>query len=334
MQRTTLILGAGASAASRFQLPTMSTFFRDATGDPLLDRFVERFTGPDGARSANLEEVLGFLELSRVRRELWGLAPSTDHEPSKLYDLLLKFVKRRLSIPPAETCELHKSLVSQLAPRDSIVSLNYDLVLDQTLHEVEAKNEHGRLDQNSRLGKLGRLIGDGSFMAGSPPALVPAELERGFYLKLHGSLDWLYCPTVGCPNNIHLYPLLVERITEGQTEGRPCRLCGGPLRFLIVPPVATKRLEDRGRIAFLWNLALREIAEASRVVVIGASFAASDFELRWLFREAARLRPRDLAELAIVNPSQEHQKEIRRVLEAPSTSVVPFESVEAYLAGV
>jgi hypothetical protein len=167
-----------------------------------------------------------------------------------------------------------------------------------------------------------------------PPTLMPDEREKGFYLKLHGSLDWLYCPHSGCFNNMNVFPLTTapEHLVGGQAEGEPCRFCGASLQILLIPPVATKRLEDRGRLAFLWNLAFREIRSASRFVVIGLSLAPTDFELRWLIRQAIEGRDGTPLEVHIVNPEEKDRLNIVGALPGRGHIVYEYESIRDYLA--
>lgn len=54
------------------------------------------------------------------------------------------------------------------------------------------------------------------------PSLYQHEQEKGFYLKLHGSLDWFYCLTPGCQNNTSIFPAGVFELS-GHYEQRPCR---------------------------------------------------------------------------------------------------------------
>src|SRR5215472_15748571 len=83
-----------------------------------------------------------------------------------------------------------------LDPLDTILSLNYDLVCDHALKEVEKQEQVTWL--TSRSWKMDALLGNYSYATG-PMALFTHEEQRGFYLKLHGSLDWLICSNERCP---------------------------------------------------------------------------------------------------------------------------------------
>jgi hypothetical protein len=307
----------------------MAAFFGSLDGRTLLGRFLRTFYPERPTSQYNLEEVMAFLDIARHRSRVWGYARTTDGEfdAQHLYELLLDFVKQQLTISPG-VCDLHARLFESLDPRDSVMTVNYDLVADQALQHVEAHDNRGM----SRRQKLFGLLGDPQFKGESFPTLRPAEREGGFYLKLHGSLDWLYCPTPSCPNHSRFYAGSLARFGDGQEEGRPCRLCGASIETYLIPPVATKRLDDRGRMALLWNLALREIRAAAELVVIGLSFAPTDFELRWLVREAVTARAKGSPlTVTIADPSPESRNRIATLLPRGAGLGRHFRSLQEYV---
>ena len=113
--------------------------------------------------------------------------------------------------------------------------------------------------------------------------------------------------------------------------GWPCRFCGMALRTMIVPPVIGKRFEDVGKIAFLWNLALREMRAARNVVIIGVSLAPTDFDLRWLIREGIGFTGGHEVHVDIVNPNAEHRAEVINILPKSVSGYREFETIENYL---
>lgn len=274
---------------------------------------------------------MSFLHLSSTRLPLWrNPHPTQPRSNPSLYESLLGYVKDRLTTPPLAVCALHQQLFETLSERDSIISFNYDLIADNALLAIEPK-EHSRPAQDTRMGKISGLLGRLNIWNDPPPSLLPREQSWGFYLKLHGSLDWLYCETEGCENNANIFARSVSELSEGQEEGMPCRYCGASLKTFIVPPIATKRLKDTGRMAFLWNIALRQLINADRIVVIGISFAPSDFELRWLVRQAVELRTSPHYELHVVNPTSVDQQNIIAVFPGQDREVYTYESVSDYI---
>jgi hypothetical protein len=312
----------------------MVGFFDDGIEEQTkLRGFLEWFYPGRQTNEYNLEEVMAYLDLSRARARLWGIG-SHDKNPfdaAELYESLLTYIRRRLTTEQ-DACSVHKRLFEQLSQQDSIITLNYDLVADRALKQIESGDSHESLRRNSRMEKMLRLIGQATYVGGTAPFLGKSALEWGFYLKLHGSLDWIYCSNPDCANNVHLYPLKDERTVE-TVEGAPCKLCGTALQIYLVPPVAAKRLQDRGRLAFLWNLALREIAGAHDLALIGISFAPSDFELRWLMKQALAVQTSRELHIHLVNPKPEDRVTAKKTI--PNVDAVwhEYETIAAYLSG-
>jgi len=340
--KTTLLLGAGASFASDFNLPMMANFF-DRPNDSvdtfsLVWEFVSRFY-PQGTSRAeyNLEEMFAFLDLSRSKLPIWmgkpGDVPYHADHPQRTYLALADYVKRVLSIRTSSNCRMHAKLFKSLGDEDTILTLNYDLVADQTLLSIERENSGSRL--YSRTGKVTSLLLGRSLGPGRPnvPTLLRYEKERGFYIKLHGSLDWLYCPYPDCPNHGSVFPIMFASSDElGILEGEPCKSCGATLETFIIPPVSSKRIEERGKLAFLWNIALRELRSSGRWVIFGVSFSPVDFELRWLLKQALDIRDATPLGLDIINPVEQHRQRIVGALADDRIQPRHFNSIDEYLS--
>jgi hypothetical protein len=330
--KTVLLLGAGASRASDFHLPTMRGFFDLADVPDDLKTFLHHFYRGIPAADFDLETVLADLTLSVQRLPRWAPDERVRHNIGAHYPLgdLLWYVSRRLKTDPARVCQRHKDLFRKLEVNDTVLTLNYDVVADQVLSLLDRDAEHpDRFRRFSRMDKLMNLVGDARLMAGEPMTLLPQEQDGGFYLKLHGSLDWLRCTSLQCPNGRRFYPLSGETITAGQEPGKPCRLCGAVLQAVLIPPLPDKTEVFEGRFGVLWNLALRELQAATRIVVVGVAFARSDFELSWLIRLSSATRFHDL-ELVAVNPVAGDRDAARRLF-AP-TKFNGFSGLDEYLA--
>jgi hypothetical protein len=327
-----ILLGAGASKASEFTLPTMQGFF---TGDrleryPPLKKFLCGYYSEPDPTKYNLEDVLAYLDLSRNRLPLWDRRYKPAYHDS-VYFSVLDYVQETLRIPEDKTCERHKNLFARLDRRDTVISLNYDLVADQSMAAVDG--DQGMSKPEQRLTKSLMLLDDLPTWAGTRVTLTPAEREWGFYLKLHGSLDWLRCSNPQCPNRNIIRPLRFLGSGHGQEAGEPCRACGSTVEVFIIPPVATKRIEDRGRLAFIWNLALRELRDASHWIIFGLSFAPTDFNLKWLVKQALEMSDQENNRvLSIVNPSDNDQSAIASLVKRDNVEVRPFEGIEAFLS--
>jgi len=326
MAGTVYILGAGASAASDHALPTLNGFFdipdgflglieadeprnMRGVGEERLYTFLEKYYGDTDPRMFNLEEVLAHVYFTDLRAERW-LEPSLRRRlPDLTYPELIDYVQRRLDVPPELVCTRHRRLFSQLGADDTVLTLNYDLIGDQTLLAVEGDMP------GSRLGTLAALISGTSLDRNGQwaPALHPSPSSRGLYLKLHGSLNWFTCTAGDCENSRRLYVRTTASTSSCATSGMSCNLCGSPLTTFLVPPLASKSVDGHPKMRLLWVLALHALTMARRIVVVGVSFAHSDVELRWLLR-LSRERGEPPAEVVFVNPDRESWKRGERLL--------------------
>jgi hypothetical protein len=328
------MLGAGASHASVFKLPVMRGFFVNALERrPELAEFLAWYYPGLPLTEYDLEEVLAFLTLSDARLQRWGLAERipAHFESERLLTAVLSVVREQLRIKLDPLCPLHLRLLESLTPRDSIISLNYDVIVDRVLWKLEEKIREGPHSRAGRLGKVETLLGDLTYFGQSPPGIMSVTGEYGFYLKLHGSLNWVACQTEGCGNSRRFHISSLGTEVENPFHGQPCMLCGSVLETGIVPPVAAKRVEDKGRLATLWNIALRELSEANEIVIVGLSLAPSDFELRWLLRQAVQLRKDRPVRVVTVNPHEEHRARLRRVTDGPHSTFTEFDFIDDYL---
>jgi NAD-dependent SIR2 family protein deacetylase len=362
-QKTVYFLGAGASAASDFKLPVMKGFFKEKDFPkkggkyPNLSVFLQNFYTSKDWNNFNLEEIITHLELT-----MEGF--SWDSVDSYLHDVkqeLYKYIKYRIGDPVNNNaCNNHKKLFQKLKPDfDTIISPNYDLIVDNTLshfkyHIAKSDFKNAKIvqelinnniiiddpddsnfahfndnikDKNKLKSKLKRIgiskidyimevwqqlhDREGSFVEfenyiyrsntlflwRTPPRkLKPVTLqgkEKGCYIKLHGSLNWIYCPNSDCVNNLYFWPT--------DHSGEPCYACGTNLETVIVPPTMKKSFEKFPKLGFLWHVAFNKLKEADRIIVIGMSFPDSDYYLKWLVRQAMMEKTKS-PELVIVNP--------------------------------
>ena len=105
------------------------------------------------------------------------------------------------------------------------------------------------------------------------------------YLKLHGSLDWAYCANDACHNyrrGVSMFDAMLDDGTDYYS--RRCGECGDYMPTAIVPPTFSKTYEKLPSLMVQWKLAVRELQRASRLVVVGLSFAPSDARLSWLMQ--------------------------------------------------
>jgi len=313
----------------------MSGFFdkhkRDAEFGQLF-AFLSDFYGTDDCARYNLEDVLAFLELSKSRLDAWCMKPMlAQSDPSRdygrLYKDVLRYTQLALHIPDGKSCELHKDLFCRLEPDDSVITLNYDLVADQTLQAIGRPYTNEAQQFKDRIHTLTRLLATRGLLGGY--SLTGGVEQAGLFLKLHGSLDWRGCPNVHCEIHQHIVSTAHGEQVSNHKPGSPCRICGAGIEQVLLPPATSKRLDDLGRFPFLWNLALRRLRDAKAIVVFGVSLAPTDFELRWLLKEGVNPAGGAVS-ISIINPDKNAEDAFRKWLPIPN--IVRYDSVGEFLS--
>jgi hypothetical protein len=163
---------------------------------------------------------------------------------------------------------------------DTIITFNYDLIADNSIHRCGMISEYG----------------DGG--SSSYPGRRPINL-----LKLHGSANWSYCtePTCGWTN----IEYDTEKVDMANLLRRPCPRCQkNSLSPLIVPPTWNKSKYHIEILADVWKKALHELKLASRVVVIGYSMPSTDTFFKYLLTVALSSNP-TLKEIVVINKGED-----------------------------
>jgi hypothetical protein len=166
----------------------------------------------------------------------------------------------------------------------SVVSLNYDVIIDNVMFRMS--EQYGgmrppdysvRIDTEqylnfSQAGTFGRL------------------------LKIHGSLNWLYCEVCG---RLDLFVSKGMRTAKALDElyntvpfddayscrGTPCRNpnCDGFISPILITPTYVKDYENK-HIEKTWAAAEEAMKESDRVVIIGYSLPTDDVEVAMLLQ--------------------------------------------------
>lgn len=335
--KTTYVFGAGASAGSDFQLPCMKGFFSKCISRKKyknLTRFIEMYFNGESLDNLNLEDVITTLDLGCD--QFGKLDNGIDPFFYSAKDDFLNYIIERLDYPAKTSghkyCDKHVEILRQLNDDDSVITLNYDLVVEWSLRQAQKKLP----DENDRmLERLDSILASATHYYGGPSPVLPRETTKmGYLLKLHGSINWFYCPRSGCPHNHAFYSSYYSGTINDVPAHQLCQACGEKLERVIVPPTMGKVFNRFPKMGFIWSLAHREISLSNRVVIIGASLAASDYYFRWLLRSAfqkAGIRE-NVNNVYVVNNSKEDIRKLSPLLggrEVPSDNC--FESLESFI---
>jgi len=169
------------------------------------------------------------------------------------------------------------TFVKKITKEDVIISTNYDIVIDDALFsELKSINYGVRI----RKSILPISMADGTTIAGHDTSF---NINKGEIklLKIHGSLNWLYCPK--CDE----VDLTVEQKGIAKYLGDDYRLycsnnnCTCAYEPLIVTPTKFKIYENR-ILKEIWNISKNCISKADEIVFIGYSLPEADVEIRCL----------------------------------------------------
>ncbi|MFZ5640624.1 MAG: SIR2 family protein [Bacillota bacterium] len=221
---------------------------------------------PDWLTSVSFEEILSRLDLIKYYRPY----PDIDYKELEYYEELL--LAGFTGLLPAEknnaNLQLYQRFLDFLESGDTIVSFNYDLVLETALKQ-----------QNI-----------------DPDYMMPVECTPAYcdlndknpklpVLKLHGSINLYFCPD--CKRTYFFSHSFTQHPLPG--EQRPvctsCRDGSGVrprLKHLVIAPTLFKSY-SLPFIRRLWFLALDQLAKAGEIFFIGYSLPEEDILAYQLF---------------------------------------------------
>lgn len=191
----------------------------------------------------------------------------------------------------------HAKIINSLVKGDSIITFNYDLVIEESVEDAHLWNPKYGYGVKKTTGL------DGAWARGwygHRDQVMDDILESRLQLfKLHGSINW----TIHKYNkSIQLkpYPYHVERYKGAPRTESTAILAPGWMKEVDEKPYAS-----------LWREARRRLTECKTIVIVGYSLPETDFFARSLFSEVVRSRlsrkkkPFDLKQLHIadVDPS-------------------------------
>ena len=185
---------------------------------------------------------------------------------------------------------------------DTIITLNYDLVLEEALRNLRIPFNYGLPTKD--------IVFD-------PSAFW---IKRRYYrdsveiLKLHGSLNWVapmekprLLPLKGIPS--------LDRLDAAAIYSMAVYIFGSYVNILkagkiplLLPP--TWRKTFGMQLSVVWRRALASIQQADRIVVVGYSFPETDLHIRYLLA-AGLMTSRRSPSIWVVNPQKGLERKIR-----------------------
>jgi hypothetical protein len=299
--KTVFILGAGATRGAfphvnvnlkRIRAPLNSDFFAiakkyagaedDGSGfrsryERLRRVFREEFP-TRGRWPIPMEEAFSLLYVSKDFPEIYVSGrgrPRTAGSRREIKDFLRLVFGILTAIEiRVERENLYSQLVAALTPDDTIITLNYDTLLDSCLARVgwDPWRGYGLTGGKNKIDWRGRR-----------PTLNP-QLSGVKLLKLHGSLNWYVRGSYDQLSRVFDSKPNKVLISENPRTNEFSRFIRQ-----IVPPIYGKFFgHDHWRQ--LWGAAHEAVTEAEALVVIGCSLAETDFHLTGMLSHAVKIR--------------------------------------------
>jgi hypothetical protein len=289
--KTLIILGAGASRGASFVkditkvLPPLDIdFFQhiarmtpNKTTKDLIEFIREEYGTESGLSMEHFFSEADYT--NRFHQELnidkGPLIKKYEKALNNFYQALPKL----LNITTSDACEYHSLLASLLHTRDSVISFNYDCLMDTALKN----NANKRWDPGKK--GYGFDINSGSHFWRDHSRGRPVQ-ESLKLLKMHGSLNW--------KKNDDDSISLVEDPKEVKDLSKS-----------IVPPTWFKDLTI-APYNDIWKEARKQVRRSQIMVIIGYSVPATDLFSKSLLKVEAgsKIKREKLKLLILVNPDE------------------------------
>lgn len=313
MAKNIIFLGAGASAAEgapmqsnlfKSYFSTIRNFSNNNIDRHLIKYFLD-FWGIDvqNDRLDNVifptfEEALGMLELAKNRQESFKgfFSGNVRNNIDQTIEDLIFLIAEILDLKLKDKNVFHKKLIENLIKSDEIknttfISLNYDILIDNA---IVLAHEYTDLD-------YGIDFVNYQF----PNDWHRPNMERSIkLLKVHGSLNWLYCPVckkmVLTPGEKGATKLFYISKIRSRKLSYCCRLCEGNYVPVLIPPTYFKELSNPFLIQ-IWNMAEEELKECEKIIFCGYSMPDADIHIKYLIKRGLINRNIDKPEVIIIN---------------------------------
>lgn len=207
-----------------------------------------------------------------------------------------------------------------------IISFNYDLLLESALISRDylkyIRNEWIYPDEL----KWTYGINFANSYNPVPYSFPIEEKAKILYYKLHGSLNWSFCPE---DKKISLHtlnsdPWIYKSFYQEQLR---CHDATHICLPLLIPPIKNKEIEIPELIE-LWAKAKNFISREMELHIIGYSLPEVDKEANNLLNEIATAGP---AKIIIANPNAEHVKKFKNIFKDYTGKINLYSGFEEYL---
>ncbi|MCH8914410.1 MAG: SIR2 family protein [Thaumarchaeota archaeon] len=306
------VLGAGFSNGAK--LPISSEFLIDDSFDYLknklkdshskkriekIQRYVQ-FRLDNGYFANNIEEVLNHVATANYLFMESVSDKNESYSADDIFDNLLWYITCLIN---EKTTDIVKRIPKEYSTflkhvhknNYPIITFNYDLIVENTLHNIDLDFQYGIEEDNL----------DDDFQ---------------LILKLHGSLNWSHCNKCG-PVNMY------DRVLVYGNNSLLCPICKSKsISSILIPPVVYKDSYYNDQlfgslVRESWSVAREVLSEAKKIVFIGFSMG-EDAYAKELFKLSLSMNNNPNLECIVVNKTC--SKELKNRYISALVSVKPI----------
>lgn len=280
MSKAVYFLGAGATIAVAPNAPVNINLLEKALQDfpeTMEAKSIENFVKdifknrPNPPRDNQIWNLLDYIIQE-------GKSPSRGYNieritelKSCLLNLIINEVEEGVKDADVET---YRKFVMAIKNNvgSAIISTNYDILIDNALAQLNCFN-------------YGPKIRHAVYISSSERA-IPSEQLIGngnvLLLKIHGSLNWLYCPKC---DEVDLAKQ--KKGALATLTGLYCNNsnCTSQYTSLLITPTMFKNYKNRF-IKEVWRYAEKVLTEADELIFIGYALKEEDYQIRCLLMKA------------------------------------------------
>jgi len=168
--------------------------------------------------------------------------------------------------------EIHKNILKKLEPKDTVITFNYDLIIEESFSSAKLWNPvngYGIQTSGKTQGWAKRWLSEKSY---------ENRDSKISLLKLHGSLNWEVYPN-GMTIRLKPKPYLVST-REGKTRYE---------KISILAPGWNKRI-DKNPYKKFWREARLQLEKCKTLIILGYSLPETDLLAQSLLAEVVRTR--------------------------------------------
>ncbi len=288
-KKSVYILGAGFSAA--VNLPTSNEFFSDKSfeylkaklhnNSSLCNRIDDiqsyvNFRLDKKYFKNNVEEILNHIATAKYLY-MESVSDGKPYSADDIFEQIIWYVTCLLDYKTKDALNIipksyDSFLKSSFENNDTIITFNYDLVLETALESFGMTYRYGLEEQKT-------------------------SDKSQIILKLHGSLNWMHCSKCG---PVHV----VESLVYGNS--RDCPHCdSNETSSILIPPVIYKDSYYNDQlfgplVRESWSLAREALSEASQITFIGFSMS-EDAYAKELFKLSLSLNDNSDLKCTVIN---------------------------------